>query len=303
LAAPRLDGNFSSAPNRIWDDSDWMPGNHRWVLSHFYRLTCGFQRPAVRIGVRAIARRTGLDPKTIRKILPDFERWGLIKRSERWNGPVRLSDEYELLLEAPVRSQGHVDDFEPGEGECVGGVEIFMHEGKEVVHTTGGGGGNKGPGGVGKEGPGGGGKTAAIEIHSSENTTLFENVPGAKARPKKPSTKKPAPDGFDEVMKVFHSGLTELANGSKVYLNGRDGAAAKKLLSVIPKEQVLDGAALLLKAIKSGHRYYNSRGFRTYVLEAHWNEIMQMKPKQGKDEKPSQWRKEQEESNWGAKQK
>ena len=113
--APRLDANFSSAPNRVWDDAEWLPGLHRWVLSHFYRLSLGFRRPSFRISQKKLSRRTGLSVPTLRGILRDLESLGLIARLERWAGSVRLVDEYRLLLVAPERFEGVPEDAEPGD--------------------------------------------------------------------------------------------------------------------------------------------------------------------------------------------
>lgn len=303
--APRLDANFSSAPNRIWDDSEWLSGAERWMLSQFYRLTCGFQRPSVRISIPNLAKRCGVSVPTARKIACSLVSKGLIRRTERYAGPVRLTDEFLLVLEAPKRAQGYPEDAEPGE----------IPNEKKTPAKKQGGVGKILSGGVGKILSGGGKKSAPIEIQiqQAEKQERIEQVdpdgspalftaPSVPEKPKKGKARKEESPAYPQVWKAFHDGLQKLAPDVPVYMNGRDGKSISALLKKIPPETVIEGARKLYQLVSGGHKYYQSRGFRSYVLESHWNEIMQMKeePKKltpGGTEK-SAWRKEQEESGW-----
>lgn len=304
--APRLDANFSSAPNRVWDDAEWLPGLHRWVLSHFYRLSLGFRRPSFRISQKKLSRRTGLSVPTLRGILRGLESLGLIARLERWAGSVRLVDEYRLLLVAPERFEGVPEDAEPGdelEADPIpedGGVgKIF-------------------PRGGGKNLSQGGKKTAPIEIQSleiqskevqrqnlsanpSDSLELLPSpapLPKSSKAKKKPPKEKVVPEGYQKVMDAFHAGLKKLSGDEPVYMNGRDGEGVKKLLRSIPAEKVLEGARILFQLIDSGkNQYYAKRGFRSFVLEQHWNEIMREGKTiraPGSEKAKSKWREAQE---------
>ena len=72
----------------------------------------------------------------------------------------------------------------------------------------------------------------------------------------------------------------------------------KKLLRSIPAEKVLEGARILFQLIDSGkNQFYVKRGFRSFVLEQHWNEIMREGKTlraPGSEKAKSKWREAQE---------
>lgn len=287
--APRLDGNFSSAPNRIWDDDEWLPGPHRWTLSHFYRLTFGFRRPSVRASIRILARRTGFAVNTVRGILDDLVSAGLIARRPRYREGSRLADEFRLLLEPLERLEG-ASGVEPGDwnGDEEETGEGVSPEIQGVLPMT---------QGVSPETHGVSNPIGLLK--NSTRKTIIEKQT-VKGKPRK--DRKAAPPGspdHQKVMEVFHKGLTELQPGQPVYMNGRDGEAAKKMLAKLTLEQVTTGARVLYSLVKAGHKFYSQRGFRTYVLEAHYNEILALSGSVSSNREKSAWRKQQEEENFG----
>lgn len=279
--APRLDGNFSSAPNRIWDDDAWLPGPHRWTLSHFYRLTFGFRRPSVRVSIRVLARRTGFAVNTVRAITDDLVSAGLIARRPRYRQGSRLADEFRLLLEPLERLEG-VPGVEPGDWDDEdGGVSPEIQ-------------------GVSPETQG-----VLPEIQGVSNPVGHSKNKNRKTRIEK-QTKKgrtsraaaPASSDHQAVMEIFHKGLVELTPpGVPVYMNGRDGKAVAKMLESMSVEQIRTGARILYSLVKANHKFYAQRGFRSYVLENHYNEIISAGITESKEK--SAWRKEQEETGFG----
>lgn len=276
--APRLDGNFSSAPNRIWDDDNWLPGTHRWTLSHFYRLTFGFRRPSVRASIRVLARRTGYSVNTVRAILDDLVSAGLLARRPRYRQGSRLADEFRLLLEPVERLEG-VSGVEPGDWEepSEGVSSEIQGVSSEIQGVL--------PEIQGVSNPVG-------RLKNSNRKTKIEKQ---KKKPQAVSSQHQA------LMEIFHKGLTELQPGTPVYMNGRDAGAVAKMLEVLSLEQIVIGARALFQLVKSGHQFYATRGFRAYVLEHHYNEILSLGSKvtESNKKEKSAWRREQEESKFG----